>query len=158
MTKICGKCKQEKPCSSFALNRTKPTGLQSYCRECKKACDAKHYKQPGIKEKQKLRNRTNERKNKVILNKIKVNISCIVCSENDTCCLDFHHCDIKFDNISNLINRSPRKAFEEILKCVVICSSCHRKLHAGRFKLNEIKIVEQKKLIQNSMKTFKKLE
>ena len=37
MTKICGKCKTEKPLKAFSKNRTKESGLQDWCRVCAKA-------------------------------------------------------------------------------------------------------------------------
>lgn len=43
--KECSKCKQEKPETEFA-KRTKATdGLQSYCKECKKALRKEYYKE-----------------------------------------------------------------------------------------------------------------
>jgi len=36
MTKICGKCRQEKPFSEFAKCRSKKNGLQSWCKICKR--------------------------------------------------------------------------------------------------------------------------
>jgi hypothetical protein len=51
-------------------------------------------------------------------------------------CFDFHHCDGKKEhNISVLINTSKRNKTiieNEIKKCIILCSNCHRKLHAYR--------------------------
>lgn len=49
-------------------------------------------------------------------------------------CLDFHHTnpDIKEVDVSQIIYRKgwgKQKLLEEIAKCRVLCSNCHRKLH-----------------------------
>ena len=62
-------------------------------------------------------------------------IHCRVCLESERCALDFHHVDpnTKEYGISNLIRRrsKPEKILAEVRKCVVLCSNCHRKYHAG---------------------------
>lgn len=58
---------------------------------------------------------------------------CIRCGESDPACLDFHHRDplTKVAHVSTMWNSYGRAAIvEEIKKCDVICSNCHRKLHA----------------------------
>lgn len=42
-TKTCSKCRQVKLRDHFGRNRSKRDGLQSYCKECKKSCQAKYY-------------------------------------------------------------------------------------------------------------------
>lgn len=66
---------------------------------------------------------------------------CPNCGESDPVCLDFHHLDptIKEFNVTQPKGRSLEKIKAEISKCVVICSNCHRKLHAGQ----EIRLVKQ---------------
>lgn len=71
-------------------------------------------------------------RNRNIANKAKKN-GCVVCGEKRLPCLDFHHkkeSDKKY-NISDLVQRrKPVKMLtEEIQKCIVICSNCHRMLH-----------------------------
>lgn len=56
------------------------------------------------------------------------------CGESHPAALDFHHIDsaIKDGNISYMVrNNTLQELSEEISKCVVLCSNCHRKLHAG---------------------------
>ena len=48
--------------------------------------------------------------------------------------LDFHHldCDTKLYNIGQSIDRVPISLIrEEVKKCVLLCSNCHREHHAG---------------------------
>jgi hypothetical protein len=41
----CGRCKFQKPASAFALNRTKPRGIQNMCLDCMR--DRKYGLEPG---------------------------------------------------------------------------------------------------------------
>ena len=59
---------------------------------------------------------------------------CRDCKESNPICLDFHHNDPegKLESVSSLV-RSQRDIdviLTEMKKCTVICSNCHRKLHA----------------------------
>jgi hypothetical protein len=63
----------------------------------------------------------------------KKNLSCTLCPENHPATLDFHHRDkdSKIMGICDLVarNYSKEHILEEIAKCDVLCSNCHRKLH-----------------------------
>jgi hypothetical protein len=71
---------------------------------------------------------------------------CIKCPEKDIVCLDFHHWGPKKDIVGNLLaQRRPWEEIrEELEKCVVLCSNCHRKLHAGKLKLETYEMHNQK--------------
>ena len=60
---------------------------------------------------------------------------CIICGEDEYCCLDFHHKnpEEKEFTLSSEINSGRKKEdiIKEINKCIVVCSNCHRKIHAG---------------------------
>ena len=60
---------------------------------------------------------------------------CVLCGySKSTEALDFHHVDpsIKDFGISDRgITRSLKKSLDEIEKCVLLCSNCHREVHAG---------------------------
>lgn len=68
-------------------------------------------------------------------NEYKKTLSCVVCGENESSCLDFHHKDAseKEGAIATLLskNNSFNAVLKEIEKCVVLCANCHRKYHAG---------------------------
>lgn len=50
--------------------------------------------------------------------------------------MDFHHIYDKKYLIAHMANKgSLSKLMEELKKCVVLCSNCHRKVHAGLVKL-----------------------
>ena len=58
---------------------------------------------------------------------------CVNCGETNQACLDFHHKHPakKEFNIGLSLGRfSIKKLQKELPKCIVLCSNCHRKLHA----------------------------
>lgn len=60
---------------------------------------------------------------------------CSFCSEQESCCLDFHHLDPskKEINPSRMARNTwpMARMLKELEKCIVVCSNCHRKIHAG---------------------------
>lgn len=74
---------------------------------------------------------------------LKSTLACKRCGENDPGCLDFHHRDpdAKSDALGRAIwlnGWSKERVLKEIDKCTVLCANCHRKLHAGRFSLDDL--------------------
>jgi hypothetical protein len=63
----------------------------------------------------------------------KSSLSCQQCGESHPAILDFHHRnpEEKLYEVSVMPGRSMSKerTLEEIAKCDVLCSNCHRKLH-----------------------------
>lgn len=128
--KTCTKCGELKEETDFNF-RNKIKGIRSYqCRDCNKANLKRHYynnKDYYIKK---------SKKNKINTvnwyNDIKSKLKCIKCGENHAATLDFHHRNpnIKEYTVSTKILVKGRKnILEEISKCDVLCSNCHRKLH-----------------------------
>ncbi len=70
----------------------------------------------------------------------KSTLKCKLCPEYDSCCLDFHHKDpSKKENSIAIAMRSrwsKNRILKEIAKCVVVCSNCHRKIHAGKITIS----------------------
>lgn len=64
---------------------------------------------------------------------VKTAVGCIKCGERDARCLDFHHRNEneKTYSIAAMGRRAWTVIEQEITKCDVICSNCHRKLHGG---------------------------
>jgi heterodisulfide reductase subunit B len=56
---------------------------------------------------------------------------CAFCKENEPACLDFHHVSGKKENLVSKLVNSRNKFLKEAAKCIVVCSNCHRKIHAG---------------------------
>lgn len=126
-TKICTKCKLEKPITEFNNNKYKSDGKQSECKECHKLLCTNYYN----RNKQHYRDNSRRKRKKIYdyLNNIK-SVGCYLCNEKDIACLDFHHLRDKEYTIANLVkNENFNKIKEEVAKCIVLCSNCHRKLH-----------------------------
>jgi hypothetical protein len=71
-------------------------------------------------------------KRKKWIEELKNDLSCIVCGENRNICLEFHHRDPneKEFTIGRIIRiRSKELILEEIKKCDVLCSNCHKVEH-----------------------------
>jgi hypothetical protein len=70
----------------------------------------------------------------------KENSKCVTCPEKDPIVLEFHHRDpkTKSDAVSSLVHRGASWVIvlKEINKCDVLCSNCHKKVHAGVLKIN----------------------
>lgn len=137
-TKTCCACKLELTLEAFAK---KGNGLQSRCKECQKKYAATHYQ----KNKQSYKDRSkNSRPNLIKRNRdyiynYKLSKGCCKCPEREPIALDLHHVDSeeKEHGISKMVNesRSIQSIKTEVNKCIVICSNCHRKLHAGLIKI-----------------------
>ncbi len=132
-TKICSNCKIEKPIDDF-LWKNKNKGLKhSRCSECYKEIRKKNYeknKDYYLKKNVRLRKNNNE-----WYKDLKKDKSCIICCESESVCLDFHHID--GDNKDYLVSQmqystySKERILKEMEKCVILCSNCHRKVHAN---------------------------
>jgi len=66
------------------------------------------------------------------LRRLKIERGCRECGERHPACLEFHHRDPaqkKFLIASVAFRLSDAKMLEEVEKCDVLCSNCHRKMH-----------------------------
>ena len=129
--KQCPKCTVIKPVSEFNKNKTKPDGLQRICKICSREADRKTYKktsseQPRIRlDRNKI---TRARKAEWVNNYKKQ--GCAKCGESRIHVIDFHHIDPtqkKFD--IGIRQSSYELLMEEIAKCILLCSNCHRDFH-----------------------------
>lgn len=83
---------------------------------------------------QQIKNNTRyKKKNQIWLKQLKKTLCCSKCGENHPACLDFHHNDPKMKkyNIHKMSGKgcSQETILEEIAKCTILCSNCHRKHH-----------------------------
>lgn len=135
--KKCSVCKLEKSLDAFPKEKKKKDGLSSRCKNCNSLVAREYYRKNGYKAKQIVRAKARLDKQREYLNEIKHQRGCKFCSECEPCCLDFHHLDptVKEFNLGRTTNVSIKKRDEELAKCIVVCSNCHRKIHAGKIKL-----------------------
>lgn len=130
MFKNCCMCKVDLPTLSFKANKRKKDGLQSQCIECQKLYRKSHYE----KNKQKYIDKAKVWNDKFLdwWKDFKSSLSCTSCGENHPAVLDFHHTDPleKDSEVSYLVNFGNKsRILEEVNKCVVLCSNCHRIHH-----------------------------
>ena len=131
-TKICSKCKAEKPVSEFRF-RNKAQGIyHSQCKDCEKQRDKIHYRESQNR-RIAVRETANFQRNRNLnlVDNAKIN-GCKKCGEKRMYVLDFHHRNPqeKDDTINHMIKSSSvERIAEEIEKCDVLCSNCHREFH-----------------------------
>ena len=136
-TKKCCRCKMPKSISEFGNNRRNKDGKQSYCKECGRESDRKHYrKNPkrkvAIRESNKNIRHTNSL---FVWNYLKEN-PCVDCEEFDPVVLEFDH--VRGEKVMPVCmmvqNYSSLERIEkEIAKCEVRCANCHRRKTAKQF-------------------------
>lgn len=135
--KVCSICKAELPITEFNKNKRKSDGKQTHCRECNRKTSRKYYN--ANKALHKANTVERNRKNRILTQQyvydyLKTN-GCVDCGENDPCCLDFDHQRDKKLNVSKMVleGYSLSSIIEEIVKCEIRCSNCHRKKTAKDF-------------------------
>lgn len=130
-TKICSKCGRELPIDCFEKGRRQ-------CKGCRRAYKKNEY---NTKKAQYNRYAINRQKRcEDWINSLKT--PCVFCGESDPVCIDWHHIDPsqKSFAISFIKGKAKERTLEEMKKCICVCASCHRKLHAGHLSLSQIGI------------------
>ena len=86
------------------------------------------------KDKTRVNLRNWRRKRMIWYQSLKKGKSCKYCGESNPVCLVFHHRDPfkKVSTIQRLAGSTANneKVLEEIAKCALICSNCHKKIHS----------------------------
>jgi hypothetical protein len=133
MQKLCCWCKQKKKINYFSLNKLHKDGHNDSCRDCTNDYRRKYYIRNKDREKdyaKKWRQGFQD-----IINEYKLNGRCVKCGENHPATLDFHHTtnekNFEIANAARIVGITKEKLIEEITKCVILCSNCHRKHHWG---------------------------
>lgn len=109
-----------------------PAHTKSYCKPCAAIVQKEHY-HASSKRRDAIRARRELIKisNRKFINRYKTLCGCGHCGEKDPVVLDLHHLDpsVKDANSAELVGCSREKIKEEIRKCIVLCSNCHRREH-----------------------------
>lgn len=128
-TQKCSSCKQEFPATLEYFGKHKVRGLDTYCSNCRHKKTREYYynnatkmKSQSIEWKRVQRDKINELKNLLL---------CLKCGESRNHLLDFHHIDPnqKDFQISQGEGYGWKRVKQEIDKCIVLCSNCHRDFH-----------------------------
>lgn len=128
--KLCQQCGLEKNITEF--NKKGPDRHQRECRECQRKNSKKYYSDNKERQKKQINNarkiRINE--NRFLLYDYLKNNPCIVCGESNPIVLEFDHRDNvnKVSTVGELVwnGCSWEKIKNEIDKCDVRCSNCHK--------------------------------
>jgi len=126
--KICSTCKLQLDSINFCKDSHRKDGLQNRCKECRAAYKKKVY--PQSKKDLEDNRKARKRARYLFLFKYLKEHPCIDCGESDPVVLDFDHVrGIKINNVSTMAHdlRPLNMMENEISKCEVRCSNCHRK-------------------------------
>jgi hypothetical protein len=127
MEKTCIKCKSIKDIEEYPIHKGKSAG---FCKQCKRDYDNEYYKNYSKEKKDRKYELQVKRINKIrkFVYEYLQTKSCTICGENRVATLNFDHQLNKEFNISNAAGRgySLNKIKIEILKCIILCSNCHR--------------------------------
>lgn len=126
-----------KTCNSCGESFEPYSKKGSKCRPCKREYDREYHRKrsPEARQQKLVSNKNRQDNLKTELNDYKRKAGCKFCSEDEPICLDFHHLDPKEKDIN--LSDALRKGWtfermkKEIDKCIIVCSNCHRKVHAG---------------------------
>lgn len=128
-TKVCTKCNRRKQITLF---NKRYNGVQPHCSKYTRLASRKHYRANVSKY---IARRLSRKKELVSwFRELKRNLKCERCSENHLGTLDCHHKEKrnKIGSLSDLITQrgfSKKRLLEELQKCIILCSNCHRKEH-----------------------------
>lgn len=131
----CNKCKREKELESFNFRNKVKNIKNGICKDCQKTYKNSYYRRN--KESHYARNNVTKQTLKSYIKNNK-NSGCVICRELSIPCLEYHHLvsENKEHLVSKMVDRgSLKKLKEEIDKCVILCSNCHRKIHHDLDKL-----------------------
>ena len=127
--KICSKCKLELPLDNF---NKKGESVQPYCRPCDNARSRNYYASNKEHHKKVIRDRNKKYIDEVRfwIREIKEANPCLDCGISyPYYVMDFDHVKGKKNgDISRMVGSAVAKAkiIEEISKCEIVCSNCHR--------------------------------
>lgn len=130
----------KKPLDEFHNCKGRKDGKQPYCKLCLIAATKKDYRENNRKKVFSDRAKAKRIEIRKIFDSIRTHNGCAFCDESEVCCLDFHHLDPaqKESSVSYLrFAKSKDRMLAEMRKCVVVCSNCHRKIHAGLLAASE---------------------
>jgi NMD protein affecting ribosome stability and mRNA decay len=125
--KTCKNCNIEKPIDQFWAKKGTKDGLNRLCKECASKKGKEYY----VDNKEQYFNR------RKWFFELKKGLKCEVCGFSHPAALDFHHIDPSQKKFGISINKHNKKeVLEEIKKCKILCSNCHRIEHASIYNSN----------------------
>lgn len=138
MMKTCNGCNESKPVTDFAKKRDR---LQSRCKSCSNAYGKEYYSNNSERMKADSAAAKKVRMDdiKARIREIKETTPCMDCHElHPWFVMDFDHVrGVKYRDISAMLKDADSwsKLEEEMKKCDLVCSNCHRHRTFGRLGL-----------------------
>ena len=139
--KRCSKCKELKPISEFWKDRRAKSGLMAYCKACGKVHNSRRIVPEGKLKHRRPRKSPDgiTKRDKIAFIQQRKEQPCECCGTFDwPGAMDFHHRDPDTKSFSlGKVQTEDRGTFtleeieQEITKCVLLCNSCHRKVHSN---------------------------
>ena len=132
----CCRCKQSKPLDEFSMRRRATGQRDTHCKPCRSAYGKEHY----AANRQRYIQQSAARKAQLTQERVSYLMAyfedhpCVDCGERDPVVLEFDHtgADKEFDIGAKLIHVRWQLILDEIAKCEVVCSNCHRRRTARR--------------------------
>lgn len=125
--KLCYKCKKWKGLSEFYRDKHSQYGRQGMCKACEKERHKKYY--PANRDRFLEYAKKHQRAKKDFINQLK-DKPCADCGKTyPPICMEFDHIGTdKRKDIAYLLNHGypMEKIIEEVKKCELVCSNCHR--------------------------------
>jgi hypothetical protein len=120
----------ELPASSFPPCRSRPDGLQTYCRNCYRVRQREYHARDGNGRRAAVRENTRRARarNRELIIEYLSRSACADCGIADPIVLEFHHVGGKTLSVCLLVGRGYGRGRieEELQRCLVLCANCHR--------------------------------
>jgi hypothetical protein len=146
-TKICSKCGPQ-PWGNFEKDKRTRTGLQSWCKDCRKEKSAAYY--ASLTDDQKTdryyKSLAGREMRQEFILRYFLDHPCADCDEDDPIVLEFDHVrGAKKGNVSDMVNRgtSINILEDEIAKCEVVCRNCHSRRETYRGYHRKLRVLEE---------------
>lgn len=134
-TKYCSKGQHEVDVALFRKSSRNKDGLQAWCSPCMNSYEKERY-QNGDRARKERNDLARLNKNREYVKSFLQTNSCIDCGDSDWWNLDFDHINpaTKTKEICYFIRDNGLKLLiDEIAKCVVRCTKCHRRRTIEQF-------------------------
>ena len=136
--KKCIKCFMINPINEFHKFKDMKDGYRNNCKVCQNNLSKLNKAKRGREYhnlKSKIYRETNRQR---VISWYGGKLECNHCGLIDPCfsIYDFHHTnpEEKEERIGVLINKGWKKIEKELVKCIVLCANCHRRLHYEKNK------------------------
>ena len=137
-TKFCPTCRSLKSAADFSLDKARPDGLNSQCKDCKRVVQRNWYVKNKARHIANVARRRRAAETELIrriLEYLRCH-PCVDCGETNPVLLEFDHVrGRKLNSVCDLSRRGSgwAKIEAEISKCEVRCCRCHRLKTAKQF-------------------------